>query len=48
MRSGLKRYETKAMKDYKVEFVKYDKMGTVKEAMKIFFELHQKRQTQTG
>jgi CelD/BcsL family acetyltransferase involved in cellulose biosynthesis len=48
MRNGLKRYEKKASKDYKVEFVKYDKIGTVKEAMEVFFELHQKRQTQKG
>jgi CelD/BcsL family acetyltransferase involved in cellulose biosynthesis len=48
MRKSLKRCERQALKDYKVEFVKYDKIGTVKEAMKIFFELHQKRQTQTG
>lgn len=48
MRNGLKRYEKKAAKDYRVEFVKYNKMGTIKEAMEIFFELHQKRQTQKG
>lgn len=48
MRKSLKRCEKQAFKDYKVEFVKYNKIGTVKEAMRIFFELHQKRQTQTG
>jgi len=48
MRSGLKRYERKALKDHKVEFVKYDKMGSTRKAMEIFFDLHQKRQKQKG
>jgi len=48
MRKSLKRCERQALKDYKVEFVKYNKIGSVKEAMKIFFELHQKRQSQKG
>jgi CelD/BcsL family acetyltransferase involved in cellulose biosynthesis len=48
MRKSLKRCERQALKDYKVEFIKYDKIGNVKEAMKIFFELHQKRQSQKG
>jgi len=48
MRRSLKRCERQALKDYKVGFVRYDKIGTVKEAMRIFFELHLKRQTQAG
>jgi CelD/BcsL family acetyltransferase involved in cellulose biosynthesis len=48
MRRNLKLWERDASKDYRVEFVKYDKIGTVEEAMKIFFKLHQKRQTAIG
>jgi len=48
MRRNLKLWEREAFKDYKVEFVKYDKIGTVKETMKILFELHQKRQISKG
>jgi CelD/BcsL family acetyltransferase involved in cellulose biosynthesis len=48
MRRNLKIWEKQAVKDYRVEFVKYDKIGPVKEAMKIFFELHQKRQIAKG
>jgi CelD/BcsL family acetyltransferase involved in cellulose biosynthesis len=44
MRRNLKVWERQALKDYRVEFVTYDKIGTIKEAMKIFFELHQKSQ----
>jgi CelD/BcsL family acetyltransferase involved in cellulose biosynthesis len=48
MRRNLKIWEKQALKDYRVEFVKYDEIGTVKEAMKIFFELHQKSQKAKG
>ena len=48
MRRNLKIWEKQALKDYRVEFVRYDQIGTVKEAMKIFFELHQKRQMAKG
>jgi len=48
MRRNLKVWEKQASKDYRVEFVRYDEIGTVKEAMKIFFELHQKRQLSKG
>jgi CelD/BcsL family acetyltransferase involved in cellulose biosynthesis len=48
MRRKLKEWEKQASKDYRVEFIRYDKIGTVKEAMKIFFELHQKRQMAKG
>ncbi|MGA2682160.1 MAG: GNAT family N-acetyltransferase [Candidatus Bathyarchaeia archaeon] len=48
MRRKLKVWEKQASKDYRVEFIRYDKIGTVKEAMKIFFELHQKRQMAKG
>ena len=48
MRKNLKRCEKQASKDYKVELLKYDKIGTVEDAMKIFFELHQKRRKAKG
>lgn len=48
MRRNLKVWEKQALKDYRVEFVKYDEMGTVEEGMKIFFDLHQKRQVEKG
>jgi CelD/BcsL family acetyltransferase involved in cellulose biosynthesis len=48
MRRNLKVWERQALKDYKVEFVTYDEIGTIEEAMKIFFELHQKRQKSIG
>jgi CelD/BcsL family acetyltransferase involved in cellulose biosynthesis len=48
MRRNLKVWEKQALKDYRVEFVKYTEIGNVKEAMKIFFDLHQKRQTAMG
>jgi CelD/BcsL family acetyltransferase involved in cellulose biosynthesis len=48
MRRNLKVWEREAVKDYRVEFVKYDKIGTVEESMKILFELHQKRQISKG
>jgi CelD/BcsL family acetyltransferase involved in cellulose biosynthesis len=48
MRRNLKVWEKQALKDYKVEFVAYDKIGTIGEAMKIFFELHQKSQIAKG
>lgn len=37
-----------SIKRLRVEFVRYDKIGTVEEAMTIFFELHQKRQMAKG
>lgn len=48
MRRNLKIWERQAVKDYRVEFVKYDEIGTVEEGMKIFFDLHQKRQVAKG
>jgi len=48
MRRNLKIWEKQASKDYRVEFVKYAEIGNVKEAMKIFFDLHQKRQMAKG
>jgi CelD/BcsL family acetyltransferase involved in cellulose biosynthesis len=48
MRRNLKVWEKQALRDYKVEFVAYDKIGTIEEAMKIFFELHQKSQIAKG
>jgi hypothetical protein len=43
-RYNLRRYMKKLERDYqKVEFKKYDELGSVQEAMTIFFELHQKR-----
>ncbi len=48
MRRNLKIWEKQALKDYRVEFVKYAEIGNVKEAMKIFFDLHQKRQMAKG
>jgi CelD/BcsL family acetyltransferase involved in cellulose biosynthesis len=48
MRRNLKIWEKQALKDYRVEFVRHDKIGTVEEAMKIFFELHQKSQMAKG
>jgi len=45
LRRGVKQLE----EDWqKVEFKKYDELGSVEESMKIFFELHQKRWTQKG
>lgn len=43
MRRNLKRWKKQALRDYKVEFVAYDEIGTVEDAMEIFFELHRKR-----
>jgi CelD/BcsL family acetyltransferase involved in cellulose biosynthesis len=48
MRRNLKVWEKQALKEYRVEFVKYDEIGTVEETMKIFFDLHQKRQVAKG
>ena len=48
MRRNLKLWERQALKDYRVDFIRYDKIGTVEEAMKIFFDLHQKRQISKG
>ncbi len=48
MRRNLKIWERNALKDYKVEFISQQKIGTLKEAMRVFFELHQKSQTAKG
>lgn len=48
MRRNLKIWEKQALKDYRVEFVRYEKIGTTEEAMKILFELHQKSQRAKG
>jgi hypothetical protein len=43
-RYNLRRYVRKLEKDYqRVEFKRYDELGSVEEAMKIFFQLNQKR-----
>jgi len=43
MRRNLKRWEKQANKDYEIDFVEYSRIGTVREAMEVFFRLHQKR-----
>ena len=43
MRRNLKRWERQALNDYKLDFVTYNKIGDVKEAMNTFFQLHEKR-----
>ena len=48
MRWALKKSEKQALKDYRVDFVRYDNIGTVKEAMNILFKLHQKREIAKG
>jgi CelD/BcsL family acetyltransferase involved in cellulose biosynthesis len=48
MRRNLKVWERQALKDYRVKFISYSDIGSVKEAMKIFFKLHQKRQVSKG
>jgi CelD/BcsL family acetyltransferase involved in cellulose biosynthesis len=48
MRRNLKVWERQAIKDYRVKFISYSEIGSVKEAMKIFFKLHQKRQVSKG
>ena len=48
MRRNLKIWEKQASKDYRIKFVRYDEIGSVDEAMKIFFRLHQKRQVAKG
>ncbi len=47
-RGTLKRFERRALNNYKVEFVKYDKFRSVPEAMDVLFRLHQKRQNAKG
>lgn len=43
-RYNLRRYMRKLEKDYqKVDFKRYDQLGSVDKAMEIYFELHQKR-----
>jgi CelD/BcsL family acetyltransferase involved in cellulose biosynthesis len=49
LRYNLRRYANRLEKDYqRVEFKKYDELGSVEESMKIFFELHQKRWKSKG
>ncbi|MGA2524211.1 MAG: GNAT family N-acetyltransferase [Candidatus Bathyarchaeia archaeon] len=48
MRRNLKVWEKQALKDFRVDFVRYDEIGTVEEAMKVLFELHQKSQVAKG
>jgi len=47
-RGTLKRFERRALNNFKVEFVKYDKFRSVPEAMNVLFRLHQKRQNAKG
>jgi len=48
MRRNLRVCERDAMRDFKVDFLKYDHLETMEEAMTILFELHQKRQVDVG
>jgi len=48
MRRNLKVGEKQALKDFRVDFVKYDEIGTVEEGMNALFELHQKSQVAKG
>jgi CelD/BcsL family acetyltransferase involved in cellulose biosynthesis len=43
MRKNLKRYSQKLGKKHKVELKNYNEIGSIKEAMNIFFRLHQMR-----
>lgn len=44
LRQNLRKYMRRLEKDYRrVEFKKYDEFGSIKDAMTIFFKLHQKR-----
>lgn len=47
-RRNLRRYLRKLKKEYRVEFKKYDDIGSVEEAMKTFFRLHQTRWKSKG
>lgn len=42
-RRNLKRWDKKLKRDHRVEFEVYNQVGSVKQAMNTFFELHQKR-----
>lgn len=42
-RKKLRQWERRLRRDYKAEIREYHKMGSIEEAMRIFFELHQKR-----
>jgi CelD/BcsL family acetyltransferase involved in cellulose biosynthesis len=48
MRYNLKRYSSKLEREHRVELKEYDEFGSVKEAMQIFFNLHQKRWESSG
>jgi CelD/BcsL family acetyltransferase involved in cellulose biosynthesis len=48
MRRALKVTEKQALRDFRVDFIKYDKIGEVKDGMNIFFNLHQKREIAKG
>lgn len=48
MRRNLKVWQRDASKDYKVEFITYNKFGSLKDSMKILFDLHQKSQVAKG
>jgi len=48
MRKNLRNFSRKLEKEHHVELKKYDEMGSIKEAMEIFFQLHQKRWESKG
>jgi CelD/BcsL family acetyltransferase involved in cellulose biosynthesis len=48
MRRNLKVWEKQAKKEYQIKFIRYDEIGDLKEAVNIFFDLHQKRQIAKG
>ena len=48
MRYNLKRYSSKLEREHRVELKEYDELGSVKEAMELFFDLHQKRWESSG
>lgn len=48
VRQNLRRYSRKLEREYRVEFKNFDEIGSVKEAMETFFQLHQKRWESKG
>ncbi len=47
-RRNMRRWGKKLNKDFKVEFKIYDRAETIEEALKVFFDLHQKRWLSKG
>jgi CelD/BcsL family acetyltransferase involved in cellulose biosynthesis len=48
MRHNLKKCEADATEKFHVNFINYKEMGSIENAMKAFFALHQRRQTSEG